>query len=160
MNPLLQSQDVISCRREWISGSFCVLRNCKQVNALYRRSRDWQAVFLSPQNQMFDELGGFLFSVVLSGEDVLSLSAGIESFTHVVKRSAKKDALRCAFIDLACEHIDWGETIIYDSGKLTKTTDGSAVMYVHYVLMKRRFFEAPPTSMAPGRFCVRKTGIS
>ena len=107
---------------------------------------------------MFDELGGFLYSAVL-GEDVLSLSAGIESFTHVVKRSAREATLRCAFIDLACEHIDWGETIIYDSGKLTKSTDGSAVMYVHYVLMKRRFFRVPPTKLAPNPFYIRKTGI-
>jgi hypothetical protein len=159
LDPLLRDYDVISCRDGWVSGSFCVLRNCKEVNSLYRRSADWQKALLSPSYEMFDEIGGFFFSEVIHGADVLSLRGPVESFTHVVKRAAKDGALKCAFSDLACEQIDWGENIIYDAGKLTRSTDGSAVMYVHYVCMKRRFFEVPNATAIPDKFYIRKTGI-
>jgi hypothetical protein len=159
LQPLLSNTDVISCRKGWVSGSLCVLRNCKEVNSLYTRSTDWQTAFLSPNYQFFDELGGFLFSEVIKGADVLSLKGAVESFTHVVKKATTDAVLRCAFIDLACEDIDWGTSIVYDAGKLTRSSNGSAVMYVHYVCMKRRFFEVPTTAIVPDQFYIRKTGI-
>src|ERR1700691_3300385 len=30
--PLMHENDVVSCRTGWISGSFCVLRNCAEAN--------------------------------------------------------------------------------------------------------------------------------
>jgi hypothetical protein len=150
---------VISFRKGWISGSLCVLRNCEEVNSLYTRSADWKKVFLSPDSLLFDEMGGFLYPEVLKGADVLSLKGTVESFTHVVKQAAKEGSLRCVFNDFACENLDWGETVIFDKGKLTRSSDGSAVMYVHYVCMKRRFFEVPRATMVPDRFYIRKTGI-
>lgn len=159
LDPLLLDHDVISCRDRWVSGSLCVVRNREEVNSLYTRSADWQKALLSPSYEMFDELGGFFFSEALHGADVLSLRGSIESFTHVVKRAANDGALKCSFIDLACEQIDWGENIVYDAGKLTRSSDGSAVMYVHYVCMKRRFFEVPNITAVPDKFYIRKTGI-
>jgi hypothetical protein len=159
LQPLLPNHDVISCRKGWVSGSLCVLRNCKEVNSLYARSADWQRAFLSPNHQFFDELGGFLYSEVIKGADVLSLKGAVESFTHVVKRAATDGSLRCAFNDFACEYLDWGETVIFDKGKLTRLSDGTALMYVHYVCMKRRFFEVPRAATVQDRFYIRKTGI-
>jgi len=157
--PLLQDHDVISCRKEWISGSLCILRNCKEVNSLYTRSPDWKRAFLASDYKMFDEMGGFFFAEVLRGADINSLKGEVESFTHVVKTAGKQGTLRCAFIDLACEDIDWGQSIVYDAGQLTRSTDGSAVMYVHFVCMKRRFFEVPSVAPAQDKFYIRKTGI-
>jgi hypothetical protein len=159
LNPLLMDADLISCRRGWISGSLCVLRNREEVNSLYNRSSDWQKVLLSQEYQHFDEMGGFLYSEVLKGADVLSLRSSTTSFTHIVRGAADEGRLRCMFMDLACEDIAWGETIIYDGGKLTRSMDGSAVMYVHYVCMKRRFFVVPDMTDVPDRFYIRKTGI-
>lgn len=159
LQPLLSNHDVISCRKGWISGSLCVLRNCKEVNSLYTRSADWKKAFLSPDYFLFDELGGLFYAEVLNGADLLLLKGQVESFTHVVKRAAQEGSLRCAFNDLACEHIDWGESIFYDNGRLTKLRDSSAVMYVHYVCMKRRFFEVPMVATVPDKFFIRKTGI-
>lgn len=159
LKPLLPNHDLISCRKGWITGSLCVLRNCPEVNCLYTRSADWKEALLSPDYRFFDELGGILFSEVLNGADVLSLRGSVEGFTHVVKRAALESSLRCAFVDLVCEQIDWGENIVYEAGKLTRSTDGSAVMYVHYVCMKRRFFKVPSVAVVPDRFYIRKTGI-
>lgn len=159
LQPLLRDHDVISFAKGWISGSLCVLRNCKEVNSLFRRSADWQKVFLSAECELFDEMGGHLYPEVLKGADVVSLKGKVESFTHLVKASCREGSLRCAFTDFACEELDWGETIIYEAGKLTRLSDGSAVMYLHYVAMKRRFFEVPATETVPGRFYLRKTGI-
>jgi len=159
LEPLLHDHDVISCRSGWISGSLCVLRNCGKVNELYRLSKDWQIVFTSPDPKLFDEMGGHLYQEVLKGADVLSLAGAVESFTHVVKRLAKEGSLRCAFHDLACEGIPWGETIDYNAGKLMRSSDGSQLMYLHYVVMKRRYFELPKVSRVPDHFFIRRTGV-
>ncbi len=159
LEPLMEHHDVISCRKEWVSGSLCVLRNSKEINSLFALSADWKRAFLSPDSQLFDEMGGFFYSDVLKGADVLSLKGKVESFTHVLKRLVRSGDLRCAFEDLACEQLDWGETIVHDSGHLTRFSDGIEVMYVHYVCMKRRFFEVPVVAAAPERFLIRKTGI-
>ena len=95
----------------------------------------------------------------VKGVDVLSLIGMVESFTHVVKKLAKNDFIRCSFNDLACEDLDWGETLIFDKGQLTRSSNGLAQMYVHYVCMKRRFFEMPRSATVPDKFYVRKTGI-
>jgi hypothetical protein len=157
--PLMRENDIVSCRKGWVSGSLCVLRNCAEVNSAYVCSASWQKSLASQDYQQFDEMGGHFFAEVLKGADLRQLSGKTDSFTHVVTRLAQEGSLRCAFEDLACEHLGWGETVVYDSGKLTRYKDGSEVMYVHYVAMKRRFFEVPRTTNAPRRFYIRKTGI-
>lgn len=156
---LIRDNDIVSCRKRWFSGSLCVLRNCTEVNSAYTCSASWQRCLASPDYQCFEELGGHFFGEVLKGAELRQLNCKVDSFTHVVTRLAQNGSLRCAFNDLACEHLDWGETLVYDSGKLTRSKDGSEVMYFHSVTMKRRFFEAPRTAAAPRRFYIRKTGI-
>lgn len=160
LQPLLDDHDLISFRRGWISGSLCVLRNCDKVNFAYRCSADWAKVFTAPEYQFFDELGGHFFNAVGEGEDLGTLKGKVDSFTHVVKRLQHDSVLRCSFADQACEDIDWGETLLYDQGKITRCRGSAEVLYVHTVLMKRRFFFVPPPHQAErGRFFIRKTGI-
>lgn len=159
LEPLLCENDVVSCRKGWVSGSLCVLRNCPEVNFAYTCSASWHKCVASPHYQHFDEIGGHFFLEVLKGADLRHLNSKVDSFTHVVTRLHQSGSLRCAFKDLVCEHLDWGETLVYDKGHLAKSNDGSEVMYVHYVAMKRRFFSVPHTTMAPPRFYIRKTGI-
>jgi len=159
LTPLMRENDIVSCRKGWVSGSFCLLRNCVKVNSAYTCSATWQETLASPDYQHFDELGGHFYCEVLRGMDLRQLNCKVDSFTHVVKRMAENGSLRCAFEDLACEQLDWGESLVYDKGHLAKSRDGSEVMYVHSVIMKRRFFETPRTTVAPQRFYIRKTGI-
>lgn len=158
LKPLLGHPDVISFRKGWISGSLCILRNSKSINSLYKHSSDWKNVLSFPRYLWFDEMGGFFYSAVLGGVDVLHLKGTVESFTHVVKKQHRNGSIRCVFSDLACEEIPWGETLTYDYGKL-KRLGAPEVMYIHYVSMRRRFFVIPETSKVPDRFYVRKTGI-
>jgi hypothetical protein len=158
LGPLLAQYDVISNRQGWISGSLCVLRNCQTVNSLFRQTDAWKQVFSSPDNMLFDELGGFLYPEVMRGEDICNLKGQVESFTYIVKAAAREGTVRCFFNDLACEDIAWGETLKYEGGRITRQ-DKSEVMYVHYVVMRRRFFAVPRVSVAPDQFYIRKTGI-
>jgi hypothetical protein len=160
--PLMRDNDIVSCRKGWFSGSLCMLRNRTEVNSAYTCSASWQKCLTSPEYECFEELGGRFFGEILKGADlrrVSQLNGNIDTFTHVIKRLAQNGSLRCAFEDLACEHLSWGETLVYDGGKLTRSRDGSEVMYFHYVTMKRRFFEVPYTTTVPRRFYIRKTGI-
>ncbi len=159
LGPLLDGHDIISCRKGWISGSLCVLRNCSEVNSAFLKSADWERVFTTPANQLFDELGAHLYKAVSGGADVLALKGDVDSFTHVVKRLERDGVLRCSFQDMACENLEWGETLIYDHGRINRASDGAEVMYVHTVLMKRRFFFLPDADIDRSRFHIRKTGI-
>jgi len=159
LTSLLQDYDVMSFRRGWISGSLCILRNCHSVNAIFKRSTDWEKVCTSVPYEWFDEMGGFFYQQVLQGVDVLSLKGDVDSFTHVVKRAAREGELRCFFEDLVCEHLDWGETLLFDRGRLARLGKQEAVMYVHYVTMRRRFFRVPMPTAVHDHFYIRKTGI-
>jgi len=159
LGPLLDGHDIISCRRGWISGSLCVLRNCPKVNSAYTNSADWERVFASPACQRFAELGGFLFNAALHGTDTHTLRGNVDAFTQVVKRLQRDGVLRCSFQDLACEDLAWGETLVYDHGKIKRCRDGAEVMYVHTVVMKRRFFHLPDVGIDRSRYYIRKTGI-
>jgi hypothetical protein len=142
--PLVEDQDIISCRKAWISGSLCVLRNCPKVNSAYTNSADWERVLATPGYQGFDELGGDNCK---------------DAFTHVAKRLQGEGALRCSFRDLACEGLAWGDTLVYDHGKITRCRDGAPVMYVHTVVMKRRFFYLPDGEGDRSRLYIRNTGV-
>jgi hypothetical protein len=159
LQPLLAHNDVVSFRKGWISGSLCILRNCENVNLAYRSSANWGAAFTAPGYQMFDEVGGFFFNAILSGADVNALKGNVDSFTHVVKRLERDGVLRCSFEDRACEDIGWGETLLYNNGKITYSQGGAEVLYVHTVLMKRRFFFVPTERADGGRYFIRKTGV-
>jgi hypothetical protein len=157
--PLLSDNDVISFRKGWISGSLCVLRNCARVNFAYTESSDWRKTFTTQKHHHFDELGGHLYSQVLKGTELDLLKGNVDSFTHVVSRLARKGALVCAFSDSVCENLDWNDTLMYEGGHLMRVNEQTEVMYLHYVVMKRRFFEVPHTAIVPQRFWIRKTGI-
>jgi hypothetical protein len=159
LEPLLAHHDLVSCRKGWISGSLCVMRNCPEINSAYACSSDWSRAFALPNCQHFDEMGGHFYQAVLAGADLRTLKGKVDSFTHVVRRLQSSGKLRCAFENLACEDLDWGETLLYDSGRITRCRDGADVMYVHTVLMKRRFFHVPSPGRSPQRFYIRKSGI-
>lgn len=161
LSPLLKEYDIIGFRKGWVTGSFCVLRNSDDVNSLYGNSADWIKVATSSGHQHFDELGGHLYADVLNGVDILTVRAKVDSFTHVLTRLSRQPnpPVRCFFADMACESIPWGETIGYHKGRLTRASDGCALMYVHLVYMKRRFFHVPTVPIAPSQFYIRNTGI-
>lgn len=60
--------DVISFRRWWASGSFCIVRNSFETNTLYLKARNYAQILASPQNEVFDELGGWWHPHVKSGK--------------------------------------------------------------------------------------------
>jgi len=151
--------DIVSFREGWLSGSLCFLKNSTLVNSLYLQSRDWKTVFSSPRSFLFDELGGRFYGEVMSGADPLSLHGEVVSFTHIVKSLEKDRNLRCIFQDMVCEQIQWGRTLQYGSGKIQDIKSGEEFSYLHWVIMKRRFFHAPPVSVAPATFFIRNTGI-
>jgi len=159
LGPILAGHDIISCRKGWTSGAFCILRNSPTVNSAYRCSADWARALAARDYQFFDELGGRLFNVAQDGTDVGTHRGNVEAFTQVAKRLQRDGLLRCSFQDLVCEDLDWGESLVFDQGRITRCRDGADVLCVHTVKMKRRFFYLPSTEIDRGRFFIRKTGI-
>lgn len=85
---IAKDYDVISFRRNWMSGSFSWLKNGEPTNGLYLRVAGYKDMLARPQYQYFDELGGPWHVAVEDGkmgvEDCERLQ---DSFTAAVWRS-------------------------------------------------------------------------
>lgn len=93
--------DVMSFRKYWISGSFCVLRNTQLLRELPFRASNLKEILRSRECQCFDELCGNWFGALKSGEmSIKDCENRKDSFSAVVWRS---DDIKLFHEDLMCE---------------------------------------------------------
>lgn len=155
----ISANDITSFRKWWVSGSFCILKNNDIINSLYESSPNYASVFQSFDLLGFDELGGPFYSQVRNGIPVDRVESEIQSFTHLVTKATTEHRIRSHFEDLACESIEWGKTIRFQNGELRRLDNDAPIMYVHFVIMKKRFFKFPSGNKVPDAFDIRNTGI-
>jgi hypothetical protein len=82
---VLQENDVISIRPEYISGFFALYRNTESMNNLFRLSKDHLKIFSVEQYMGFDECG-LLCDQLMEGSNLDELDCPIESMTHLVMK--------------------------------------------------------------------------
>lgn len=99
---IADSADVVSGIKEYLSGSFFLIRNNDYCNNLFRKSKDWQHVLTTQENMIFDECGGPFFKQLKAGKSFEEIKPPIESFTQVLFKESKKQ-LRLSFSDLIAE---------------------------------------------------------
>lgn len=89
------SFDLLTFRREWISGSFTVCKNTSFINALYASSLSVRHVFSAPKFLGFDECFG-LFSDLAGRNDpsfILKIDRK-QSFSWLVQDASSHGALK------------------------------------------------------------------
>lgn len=94
--------DVMSFRKHWISGSFCILKNKLIIRELPFRATNLKEILQSSTCQCFDELCGNWFEELKRGEKtVLDCERVKDSFSAVVWRSRD---IKFFHEDLMCEN--------------------------------------------------------
>jgi hypothetical protein len=102
---LLSQNDVISVRKEYLTGFLTLYRNNQRCKELFKKSPDHKYVFQSKEHFCFDECN-FNFLQLFAGADILELSSEIESMTHVAVRQRNAGKLRVSLTTIALEGIE------------------------------------------------------
>lgn len=162
--------DIISFRKDWISGSLTYFRNNDFNNNLFKKSKHWKKVLKDiDQYYGFDEIsfcknGENGFMSLKQGKTFEELNTNVESFTEVVKTET---SISTHFETLAKESISKSMLLSYkDRGIFIYTSGNSDFQkgrefpYYHFISEKNNGkFEYPKWKEIPDEFYISQYGF-
>jgi hypothetical protein len=138
---ILEDIDVYSGIREYLSGSFFLLRNNKEINQLWRKCKDLNIIFSSSEYKLFDEVGGQIWQELKAGKNILNFKTDIQSFTELIILESK-NGLRLNFQDTTLEPSGFYPIYFNRSGEIYYK--GEHFMLLHLLYFKtKHFFKVP-----------------
>lgn len=165
--PIEADYDIISGRREYLTGSFTLYRNCDKTKYLFRESKDYVFVFKSSQNHVFDECN-FLWWELISGKSIFDLPSTVESMTHVVRRLELQKSIRAYFETNIIEQ-DRRDTVNkllplindlkWSDGVLSDIKRSYLLFHFHFLKHSPSFFISPVQGDVPTLFFMGNRGI-
>lgn len=165
---ILKQNDIISLRKEWISGPFSLYRNSEYINGLYLLSRDWQRIASRPDYFRFDETGvlkgsrAMPYPLIAAGRSILDLELEAESITALIERLLVEGQapLRVYRQTHIKESLDKDMILCFDKGQITLLKDGRQFAHYHYITEKNNgFFSFPKWRKVPDIFYIDYTGF-
>lgn len=153
---VLQNNDIITVRHDFLVGYFTLYRNTKKINELFKQSRDYVKVFTSDEHYCFDECNFAFWKLDhdTSFDDVAG-SCAIESMTHVVRKLQRENKLRAYFDTHAIEG-SYGK-LSWEKGNLTFKGQFDVMLY-HLIVLKKKYSRPAPALM-PRKFSISPTRI-
>ena len=153
--PLMQEGlDVISNRREILSGSLALLRNNEDMKMLATHIPEWKERLQSPKHENLDETANS--NIIWEGG--LKTDLPPQCFTKLISDKLETGSLKAHFKYTCREHLEPGERIYYKNGQFM-APDGP-MAYVHFVNLKRSFsFRFPRWKQLPDEFFITDTGF-
>lgn len=146
--------DVISNRKEILSGSLAIFKNTTYINHLYKNSERFLELIKSTRYEGLDETAHD--HSTWRGGSKLALPK--HCFTYIVANEQEKGTLKVSFENTCQELIGKNDILEYLSPKLI--FNGNAIGYYHYVCNKNREeFKFPNWKYIPDRFYVSNTGF-
>lgn len=150
-------KDVLSVRKEWISGSFCIFKNSKNINEIFRKSEIYPEVYLTNQYMAFDECSS-LFSELREDASILDIDQN-QSMTYLIKKAEKEKLINVQFETTIKESINEGDYLLYDQGKILLNGEREFIAY-HYITEKKTFqFSYPKWESVPDTFYIDNSGF-
>jgi hypothetical protein len=163
--------DIISLRKEWLSGSTCFFKNIKEINELFCNSSDWQMVVENPRKHYgFDEVSMTtnhkqLYRRLEKGVNLNEVETEIESFTHVVRKIS--ETYNVHFKSVICEKISRNMLLEFDNGRVIVHKKGRSDFVVgteflayHYIAEKQTVrFKFPDWNQIPDKFYISRFGF-
>lgn len=161
LEPLInENYELISARKEFLSGFFTVYKNIPKCNLLFMRSKDWRLVLTSEDNFCFDECNYF-FSELFSGKDILDLDTVIESMTEVIK---KHDDIKVHMKTICHEHLyhtEFNDDLILENGCLKNVETNKTYLAVHFIKLKKlKLFHFAPINFESDKIYIDIHGVS
>ena len=152
--------EVISLRKHWTTGSFCLLRNNETCRLLFSRADNWKEVACLTQDMFvdFDETGGKWHRQLETGAMTMEdCRKHADSFSAVVWRSTD---IKVYHEDHAWE-TDLKGQVVHVQANGVMTVNQHEVPIVHFVNCKgRRYFRCPRIpDPVPTEYWVTDTGF-
>lgn len=129
----LNNYDIINCRHDYITGTFCLFRNNQQMNTLFMQSKDYKKVFTSAEHFCFDECN-FLWKELENGASIFDYPDNIQSMTWVVKKAEAEGKLKAFFDFIIVEGVPG--KIKWEKGKII-FKDLYEAMFYHIIKFKK-----------------------
>lgn len=156
-NNVLQENDVISFRKEWISGCFALFRNVNLVNHLFKESKNYLSILNAEQYIGFDECSKLWADI--RNKDILEIDT-LQSMTFIVKRAVREGRLRAYFETCIKESIEPKTKILWDNGSIIHYPNQKKYLLYHFITEKRTFsFTYPSWNVIPNKFYIANTGF-
>lgn len=156
----LNQYDVFSTRSEFLSGPLFLMRNCDDINLLYRQSRDYQTVLSSDRHFSFCECA-FAWVPLRAGKSILDVKTEIESMTEVIEKAARLGKITAHFISLSLEpERNFKDKVRVESGRVLK--DRKEYIHYHHHNNKGRAFYTYPRwhwTSVPVKFSILNYGV-
>lgn len=129
---VLEKNDLVSVRHDYVTGHFTLFRNINKMNELFKLSRDFRKVLVSERNFCFDETN-YTFEAFTLGISYENIPSEVESMTHLVRKLEREKYLT-AYFDF---HIVEGTPgkMIWNKGKLIYRNKYEFMMY-HLIKFK------------------------
>jgi hypothetical protein len=134
--------DIISMRKEYLSGSLTLIKNNAFNRLLFTLSTDCRSVFEDNNNYLgFDEVGHNLMASLKDWTEILNAKREIESFTYIVADLLSKKKLLVDFSTKICEKIDNNQVLLLRNDQLSELSpsSGAEYLYFHWVNEKKKF---------------------
>lgn len=155
--PIEQKFDIISFRKEWLSGSFCLYKNIPEINKLFTESKSYPQIYQTQQHLAFDECFK-LWEEIVKGKDILEID-NKQSMTYLIKKASNEKRLVTYFNSKIKESINDDNFLIFDQGKI-KQKDNTAFLAYHFVSEKKSpVFTIPSWENIPDFFYINNTGF-
>jgi hypothetical protein len=151
----LASIDVFSCRKEYLSGVFTLIRNSKEMNYLFQESPDWKRAFSASTYFAFDECS-MLWHNLIFGKSYAECRREVVSFSEIVRSAIEDKRIRGFFETVAAEDA-YADVMVNERGVFL---NWSGWMLLHFVVMKNRwYFCFPNWSQIPESYIVSRLGF-
>lgn len=142
--------DFISFRKEYLSGSFTIIKNNNYNNALFLKIEDYISKVQAHPYQALDEIGNRWDCLYNSNEN--------KSFSEVVYKNYLLNNVSINFENVICENIHEEELITFNDPELIYNEE--KILYYHYVCNKGKyFFKFPNWKLIPEKFYIADTGF-
>ncbi|UKM63648.1 hypothetical protein GSB9_00191 [Flavobacteriaceae bacterium GSB9] len=122
---ILENYDIISSRKEAISGHFTLFKNKADINQLYKQLPDYKALFAHPKFQWTDEV--VLTRYLKNQPKLNALNLNIYWPKNLCNEEHGRDSHQEYHLDL------WQ----WQHGKMINTQTHEDVMYLHFINWKR-----------------------
>lgn len=122
---VLNNFDIISSRKEAISGHFNLFRNNSKLNMLYKQLPDYKQLFEVPEFKWTDEV--VLTEFIKNSKKFKELSLNVYWNKILCNQEKGRDSHQEYYLDR------W----LWDKGKMLNTKTGEEAMYLHFINWKR-----------------------
>ena len=153
---VLENNDIIAVRDDFLTGYFLLFRNNKTCNHLFMKSKDYKKVFSDSKHYCFDETN-FNFLDFERGMHYSQVQSEVESMTHIVKKCNEQKIIR-AYFDFHVIEGAYGK-LLWENGRLTYDNNRFEAMLYHLILFKNIYNPKKSPRKIPNKFRISKTKI-